>query len=232
MTHNYVWKQNKNVQKCSCKLWHQYACWILWVLIQYLFLEEGQLCIQSLPSLWPTEVVTTVPLRKFLLFCLFVNLQYFSCNIFNKYLINLYIFYWRKSVLIILQQKDYLYKSSYQPAGGCIFKLISDFRLTTTSTYEQAFRKYAVWNSESGCLMKNKGPITGPWKLRVLLYPSLKKILPLHDFITFLSFLSVRKDINTRKPAYCASTQPVNPCTNTQIQYILIHCCVFISSAW
>ena len=134
MTHKYVWKQNKNVQKCSYKLWHQYAGRILQVLIQYLFLEKGYLCIQSLPNLWPshlwpTEVMTTVPLRKFLLFCLFVNLQYFPYNVFNKCLINCFIFYWRNSVLIILQQKDCLYKSSCQPAGGCIFNLISDFLL-------------------------------------------------------------------------------------------------------
>ena len=119
--------------------------------------------------------MTAVPLRKFLLFCLFVNLKYFSCNVFNKYLINCFIFYWINSVLIILQQKDCLYKSSCQPAGGCIFNFISDFWLTTNLTYDQAFKNYAVQKSESGCLRKNKGPVTDAWELRVLLFPCLRK---------------------------------------------------------
>ena len=158
-----------------------------------MYIVTPQLMTAPLITNWSYDHST---MKKISVFCLFVKLQYFSCNVFNKYLINLFIFYWRSSVLNILQQKDYLYKSSYQPDGGCIFNLISDFWPTTISTYDQAFRKYVVRKSESGCLMKNNGPVTDSWELRVLLFLCLRKNFTITWF-HYIFFLSVRKDINT-----------------------------------
>lgn len=55
------------------------------------------------------------------------------CDVFNSCLLNVFIFCWRNSVVIILQQKD-TYLKPPQPAGGYIFCLILFFQLTTNST--------------------------------------------------------------------------------------------------
>ena len=52
------------------------------------------------------------------------------------------------------------------------------------------------------------------WLMGTPIVPLFEK--KLHDFVTF-SFLSVIKDINRHRPAYCASTQPVNTHTKTRV---------------
>ena len=87
--------------------------------------------------------------EKISVFCLFVKLQYFSCNVFNNYLINLFILCWRTLFLIFYNRKttyinppislmEGVYSTSY-----LIFDL-QPIRLTTKRLESMLFESQRV----------------------------------------------------------------------------------------